>query len=263
MNFFDQDSPYLNHPLLTPERTRAEVDQLHDVLGLEPGDHVLDVGCAFGRHTIELAARGIHCLGIDPSKTMIVAAEERATKATFGTPIRPQFKHLRAQDLHEQDRFDHAFCLFTTLGQIDRDGKTNESLLINVAKALKPGGQIAVDVPNRAWVQANLRTSDVFGEGANRTEVRRSVDATTNRASERFDVYANSELRQFDLGYYLYTPDELTKALHRSGFDDVRQFQGLDAAAATATPVGAATGPNDQTPIGDEDQTIVVVARVA
>ena len=57
-NFFRDNSPFLRHPLLTAERTAAEIDFLTPRLGITPTDRVLDIGCGFGRHSIELARRG-------------------------------------------------------------------------------------------------------------------------------------------------------------------------------------------------------------
>jgi len=63
-NFFEPGSPFLKHPLLTPERTAAEIDFILSVLPLEAGDRILDIGCGFGRHSHELARRGFDVLGI-------------------------------------------------------------------------------------------------------------------------------------------------------------------------------------------------------
>ena len=61
-NFFEHGSPYLQHPLLTPERTAEEVDFILSILPVEPGDKFLDIGCGFGRHSLELALRGFSVL---------------------------------------------------------------------------------------------------------------------------------------------------------------------------------------------------------
>ena len=66
VEFFSDGSPYLSHPLLTAERTAAEVDEIERLVGSVSG-RVLDVGCGFGRHSIELASRNADVTGIDPS----------------------------------------------------------------------------------------------------------------------------------------------------------------------------------------------------
>ena len=77
-NFFSPGSPYLDHPLLTPERTAAEIDFVLAQTALPPGARLLDVGCGPGRHSLELARRGYQVMGIDPSGAMIAAAKRTA-----------------------------------------------------------------------------------------------------------------------------------------------------------------------------------------
>jgi hypothetical protein len=56
---FDED--YLRTlPFLTPQATQAEALMVIESLGVPAGAAVLDVGCGYGRHAMELAARGYH-----------------------------------------------------------------------------------------------------------------------------------------------------------------------------------------------------------
>lgn len=63
VDLFDED--YLRTlPFLTPQATQSEAEFVIDALGLQPGAQVLDVGCGYGRHAMELAARGFHVVGL-------------------------------------------------------------------------------------------------------------------------------------------------------------------------------------------------------
>ena len=116
-NFFSTGSPFLSHPLLTSERSAAEVDFVLDHTKLTSDEIILDVGCGFGRHSIELAQRGYRSVGIDPSKAMIKAAQERAVNAGVQT----KFIQVKGEDFSSAGKFDAAICLFTTLGQINSE----------------------------------------------------------------------------------------------------------------------------------------------
>ena len=96
-NFFDAGSPFLKHPLLTAERTAQEIDFIEEYLTVSPGACILDVGCGFGRHSIELARRDFDVTGIDPSAAMIAVAQERSRETAVSVsyisvgPGRKQF----------------------------------------------------------------------------------------------------------------------------------------------------------------------------
>src|SRR5262245_13242560 len=84
--------------------TRQEVDFLVDALGLRPGDRVLDVGCGPGRHSHELARRGMEVVGLDISERFVeLATTEAPSGATF---VRGD---ARAMTFH--DEFDVAISL--------------------------------------------------------------------------------------------------------------------------------------------------------
>jgi D-alanine-D-alanine ligase len=61
--------------------TAGEVDFLIESTGIEPDDHILDLCCGQGRHTLELARRGFRSVsGVDRSRYLIRLARRRAAK---------------------------------------------------------------------------------------------------------------------------------------------------------------------------------------
>src|SRR5882757_7411153 len=53
------------------------------LLGLSPGDTVVDVGCGAGHAVAELVAAQLKVVGIDPDPDAIAAARVRSTDAMF------------------------------------------------------------------------------------------------------------------------------------------------------------------------------------
>lgn len=213
-NFFREGSPYLQHPLLTPERTSGEVDFLLQQMPLSPGARVLDVGCGFGRHTVELARRGFRVTGIDPSAAMIAAARERALAAN----VTPQFQESRAEAFSTDLAFDAAICLLTTLGQVTAGRHSGADLVARVHEVLATGAPFAVEVPQRKPAVRQLKGTETFGEGPSYTSVTRHFDPESNTVEERFLVVSPQKEQNYALRYRLFSHRELKALLRASGF---------------------------------------------
>jgi cyclopropane fatty-acyl-phospholipid synthase-like methyltransferase len=63
--FFDGYYKDIWRTVIPDELTVKEVDFMVAYFNLEPGSHVLDLMCGFGRHAIALAQKGIHVTAVD------------------------------------------------------------------------------------------------------------------------------------------------------------------------------------------------------
>lgn len=132
------------------------VDMIVHVLGLLPGDRVLDLACGSGEHALRLARRGLDVLGVDIAPSLIDHCREKS--AGLGA-ITARFEVGNMRDLADQAGFDAVLLLSGSFGFFD-DG-TNHDVLARIAASLKPGGRLLVDVfdlaqmvvrpPRRAW----------------------------------------------------------------------------------------------------------------
>jgi ubiquinone/menaquinone biosynthesis C-methylase UbiE len=168
--------------------TAQEVGFLVDVLGLEPGMRVLDVGCGPGRHAHELARRGISVHGIDISHDFVELASGVEELATF--------ERLDARALAFDAEFDAAISLcqgaFGLLGGTD-DG----AVLAGMARAVRPGGLVCVSAFSAYFMLRFLEDHDTF-------------DAATGVNHERTSVKdEQGQDREFDLWTTCFTPREL------------------------------------------------------
>jgi SAM-dependent methyltransferase len=227
-DFFRPGSPFLKHPLLTPERSAGEVDFLASGLELAPGARVLDVGCGFGRHCLELARRGYQVVGIDPSTAMIQAARLRAAQAGLGI----DFRQTGGEALEAEAEFDAAVCLFTTLGQMC--GRGDNSLLVErVYRALRPGGRLAVEVPQRDAAVAQLKPRERVAGPRRYARITRRFEPGRNVMTEIYEVIAPPDVQRYVLRYRLYSREELIDLLGQAGFTLLAAYGGYD-----ATPLG-------------------------
>src|SRR5436853_7510593 len=70
-SFYGEDHLRIYGPALSPSRTAQEVDGIVSLLGLSPGEAILDLCCGHGRHAIALAQRGYQLVGQDLSEVFL------------------------------------------------------------------------------------------------------------------------------------------------------------------------------------------------
>ena len=119
----------------------AHDERLHAAAGIQPGEHVLDIGCGTG-HSTRTAARVAspgHVLGVDISAPLLEHA--RAT-----TPLDNVTYEQGDAQIHPflGDHFDVAISRFGAMFFTDPS-----AAFTNIARALRPGGRLALLVLQR------------------------------------------------------------------------------------------------------------------
>jgi SAM-dependent methyltransferase len=220
-DIFDED--YLRTlPFLTPQATQREASFIVDGLSARPGMQLLDVGCGYGRHAMELAARGYHVVGLDLSLPLLIRGADEAQRR--GLTI--NFVHGDMRELTFESQFDGAYCVFSTFGYFDDE--TNKRVATNVARALKPGGRFVIDVLNRDYIVGDLPTR-VWWEGDG-CVVLEEVDFnyfTSRLVSNRSVVFEDGRQLEQEISIRVYGLHELGKLLHAAGFRVIEVSGGL------------------------------------
>lgn len=194
--------------------TEQEVDFLVDVLGLEPGQRVLDVGCGPGRHVVALARRGIQVVGVDISRRFVEVALEVADREGVSDLVAIERGDARRLgELVDAGSFDAAVSLcqgaFGLGGPPDDADPQNlvadESVLAGIRDALRPGGRAAVSAFSSYFQVRWLEERDSF-------------DAATGVNHERTELLdADGAQAEADLWTTCYTPRELRLLAERVG----------------------------------------------
>jgi SAM-dependent methyltransferase len=184
--------------------TEQEVAFLVDVLGLRPGQRVLDVGCGPGRHAHALAERGIEVHGVDVSQRFV-------DLATAGAPPGATFERADARHLRFDGTFDAAISLcqgaFGLTGgpgaPLDADGL----VLDGMARALRPGGGLAVSAFSAYFQVRFLEDQDHYDADAGVNHERTIVKDEEGRDAE------------VDLWTTCFTPRELRLLAAQAGLE--------------------------------------------
>jgi len=155
-----RDNPKLFLSILSELNLQARTE-VRDILKLlELQGHtpkrILDLNCGIGRHSIELGKRGINVLGTDLSPDYIEIARKRAQKRRVEDKVSFQVVDMRQIQtaFAKEEPFDGILCLWTSFGFYDDD--TNDDILRQCLKLVKPGGFFALDIVNREWVLRNF-----------------------------------------------------------------------------------------------------------
>jgi SAM-dependent methyltransferase len=116
-----------------------EAHFVRQVLGLTPGQRVLDLGCGRGEHCLALAEHGIETTGIDIAPALVEFACEQAAKA--GSPA--TFLCADMRTFGPEQPFDAIFTSSGTFGLYESDDD-NRSVLRTIHAALVPGGRFLI-----------------------------------------------------------------------------------------------------------------------
>ena len=179
--------------------TAQEVAFLVDQLGLRPGHRVLDVGCGPGRHSHALAELGIETHGVDISESFVEIARRDA-------PDGATFERLDARSMPFRESFDAVVCLCQgAFGLMTADGD-DAAVLGGMARALKPGGRLALSAFSSYFVVKHWADVD--------------FDALTGITHELTEIRSpDGDVADTSLWTGCYTPRELGLMCARAGLE--------------------------------------------
>ena len=213
---FGEDYLYFYEALLTAERTQAEVDAIWRLLELEPGMEVLDLACGHGRIANALAERGVRVTGLDATAYFLELARQDAS----ARGVQVEYVHGDMRSLPWTDRFDRVLNWFTSFGYFRDD--ENRQVLAETHRALTPGGRLAIENNNVAFILRNLREQDVDERDGNfMLDLRQFDPATSRMVSERV-VIRDGDVRRSRFFVRMLLFPELRDWLLDAGYASVR-----------------------------------------
>lgn len=221
---FDVDDYlYFYGDQLSDERTEAEVSALVRLLELDTPKKILDLACGFGRHTNRLAALGHTMTGIDLTPGFLEIARQDAHNRN----IEVQYQQGDMRNIDYKDEFDRCMLLFTAFGYFADE--VNLQVLVNIRNALKPGGLLIYDTPNRDAFLKDMRPYYVVEKEGNLMIDRISFDSLQGRIYNKRIVFRDGVRKDKPNFTRLYNPNELILLLTQAGLVLHHIYGGWDA----------------------------------
>lgn len=205
------------------ERTETEVQGIEWLLHLKRGEHVLDIPCGYGRHSIGLAERGFTVIGSDINATHLKRAKANAKKAG----VEVMFKKENMAEIGYANEFNAVINMFYSFGFFETD-EENFRVLQHFYDALVPGGKFLMHTD----VNIPRILADKYKEDETRTlasgkslRIRDVYDARTKRIQGSWEITnADGSKNRKDYSVRVYTREEFEDLCLRAGFKHCKTY---------------------------------------
>lgn len=211
---FDHDYLHFTGDALD-EHSSRDSELVATLLGLDGGEHVLDLACGHGRIANQLARRGCTVTGLDASTVFLDRARHDAREA--GLTV--HYVHGDMRHLPWEAEFDHVVNWFTAYGYFD--DHDNAQVLHEVARALRPGGTFLLDINNHAWLLRNFQPTRLLRHGEDLMIDHSELDLDTYRIVSRRTLVRDGRTRTVPYFVRLFSFPEIRDRLHTAGFTSV------------------------------------------
>lgn len=206
--------------------TSYEVDVFSKILDLRPEQHILDLCCGQGRHSIEFAKRGFDKIqGLDRSRYLIQKARANAKKE--GLICR--FHEGDARKISfPPDNFDKIMILGNSFGYFE---SINDDFIVlkEAYRVLKPWGSILIDLTDGEYLKHNFQPRSWEWIDKNLFVCReRSLSLDKQRLISREVITHVNKGVLVDQFYAerLYSKAKISEILEKAGFSDTK-FHGI------------------------------------
>ena len=204
--------------------TAREVDIIIESTKLEPFDHILDLCCGQGRHSLELATRGFKNInGIDRSRYLIQLARKRAILLDPKFE-KPRFREGDARKIRmEDDSQDLVLLMGNSFGYFEKE-EDDANVIKEIKRVLRPSGNFILDIVDGEWISKNFDARSWEWIDQSHLVCReRTLSSDHSRIIAR-EVIIHAEKGILADQFYaerLYTYETILEMLKRAGFENI------------------------------------------
>lgn len=137
-----KEGPYKGQLVSREQRTKDEVTMICDMMGVQPGRRLFDCPCGWGRHSIELAKRGVDVTAIDLNHSYLMKLQEALLHENEEVQKKITIDRCDMRYLIGAESYDYGINMFSSFGFFNDD----EDLRVarNFYEMLKPGGKMMI-----------------------------------------------------------------------------------------------------------------------
>ncbi len=205
--------------------TPVEIDQVLALLDLGPDSAVLDLCCGPGRHSLELARRGLHVTGVDRTTAYLKKARKQARSE--GLDVKFVQEDMRC--FCKPDTFDSAMMMFTSFGYFEEPDE-NMAVLVNTYRSLKEQGTLIIDVMGKEVLARIFGERDWHEQDGVIFLQEHKISKNWSWMENRWIMLDGQKRREFEVSHWIYSAAELTTILAGCGFSSVDVYGDFDGA---------------------------------
>lgn len=201
------------------EWTQQELNFLLDELQLQPGQHVLDIPCGFGRLSIELAKKGFNVTGIDISKTFIDGLNKEITSGNLS------IKAMKADILTVTipQKFSGAICMGNSFGYFNFDKM--KIFVEKVAASLETGAKFIINSGMIAEsILPNFSEERSFAFDNMRMDIFNIYNADEGYMSSNLLYTMPDKTEEHSFKHYVFTLAEVKRLLKLYGLNTIATY---------------------------------------
>jgi len=210
------------------ERT-LQITWLWKKLKLRAGATVFDATCGPGLYAVALAEKGCTLTGIDINPASIIHAKTLAQQRNVDANCTFIQQDIRQTAVVEA-QFDAALLLYEQLAVFSRPEA--QQLLANIAKALKPGGRLCVELLDQHFVDKKDSSwwftddTGLWGDAPFLHLGERIWDDEAEASVERYHILhlESGEMKQYTLFDQTYSTQAMVEMMEQAGFASIQTY---------------------------------------
>jgi SAM-dependent methyltransferase len=191
------------------------------------GERILDLACGTGRHSLELVRQGFSVVGVEIGEELVEIARKEAAEQG----LEAEFVQGDLRELDYDGEFDVVLNLNDgAVGYFETDEENHRTFEV-ISRALKPGGQNLIQVPNILYARARLPQrswipSESMVELVEHRWNKKNSYMEGAMIPVRFGEVLENLDKRIEFRQRLYTVDELRQIYDSVGMTLERVFHG-------------------------------------